>query len=413
MTAEPPSEPIVDTAESQRVLEDFVVGNKELQQLEVLLRKFNLFEALKLVSVEVRHSDFLAYLMDPKQNHGLGDGFLKGFLQSVLRGAANQTVNPIEIDVWNLTGAEVYREWQNIDIFVRDESNRMAVIVENKVQSGEHSDQLARYHRCVSRECNGWRIVPIYLTVEREDPSDDRFIAVGYDTICGLVERLVDLHGKALDNGVRAVMEHYAEMLRRHFVSESEISELCHRIYNKHKQALDLIYEHRPDRLQTVRELLEEWIKRNENLELDHCSKSYVRFIPKRLDTAILRQGSGWTGSGRILLFEADNDPDRLTIRVTIGPGPADTRRRLFDMAVAKQPPFRVSNAKLSDRWNTIVAHKLLTGKAYDLHDDDFRAELEKQWKRFVEKELPGIVHAIAEEKWIHDAASGKATGHS
>ena len=90
-----------------------------------------------------------------------------------------------------------------------------------------------------------------------------------------------------LDRDVRIVIEHYAEMLRRHLVTESEISELCRRIYSKHKQALDLIYEHRPDRQQIVRELLEDWIRQNPDLELDHCSKSYVRFIPKKLDKAV------------------------------------------------------------------------------------------------------------------------------
>jgi len=44
--------------------------------------------------VEVRHSDFLACLLDPKQNHGISDVFLKGLLQSALRGEANQTVTP-------------------------------------------------------------------------------------------------------------------------------------------------------------------------------------------------------------------------------------------------------------------------------------------------------------------------------
>jgi len=408
MTNEPATEPVIDAAKSQRILEDFVVDNKELQQLEILLRKFNLFEALKLVWVDVRHSDFLAYLLDPKQNHGIGDVFLKALLQSVLQGEANQTVTPIDIDVWNLDTAEVYREWQNIDIFVRDESHRLAIIIENKVQSTEHSDQLARYHECVSRECCGWKIVPIYLTVESEKLSDERFIPFGYDQVCALVERLVDLNGKMLDRDVRLVMEHYAEMLRRHLVTESEISDLCRRICSKHKQALDLIYEHRPDRLQIVRELLEGWIKQNHELELDHCSKAYIRFIPKRLDTDVLKQGSGWTSSGRMLLFEAGNDPNHLTLRVIIGPGPTDTRRKLFDLAHAKQPPFKPFS-KFYNQWNTVVAHKLLTAKAYELHDDEFRAELEKQWKHFLEKELPAIVNAVDEESWIHDRATATA----
>ena len=177
---------------------------------------------------------------------------------------------------------------------------------------------------------------------------------------------------------------------------------MCRRIYAKHKQALDLIYEHRPDRQQTVRELLEVWIKQNPELELDHCSKSNIRFISKRLDTDVLKQGSGWTSSGRILLFEASNSEDHVTVRVVIGPGPLETRRKLFEMAHAKQPPFKPFS-KFYDRWNTILAHKLITAKAYDLHDDDFKAELEKQWKRFVEKELPTIVNAIDEASWMHD----------
>jgi hypothetical protein len=186
-------------------------------------------------------------------------------------------------------------------------------------------------------------------------------------------------------------------------MTESEISQLCRRIYVKHKQALDLIYEHRPDRLQMVRDLLEGWIRGNAELELDHCSKASIRFIPKRLDTKILRQGSGWTSTRRMLLFELVNNPNRLALRVYVGPGPSEIRQRLFDVALKNQPPFRPKALKLNEKWNCVFAHKLLTAKAYELHDDEFTAELEKQWKRFLEKELPAIVNAIEEQSWIHD----------
>jgi len=386
---------------AQRTLEEFVANNDDLERLELLLRKFNLFEALKLVWHEVRHSDFLAYLLDPQQNHGLSDRFLKAMLQSAVKGGANSSVTPIDVDVWNLTSAEVHREWQNIDIFVRDETNRLAVIVENKVQSEEHSNQLARYYELVAKEYAGWRIVAIYLTREGDSPSDERFIACGYDQVCDLVEKLVNLNGPMLDNGVRIVVGHYAEMLRRHLVTESEISELCRRIYAKHKQALDLIYEHRPDRQQMVRELLEQWIGKNPDLELDHCTKSYIRFIPKKLDTEMLRQGAGWTSTGRMLLFEFLNTEDNLSVKVVIGPGPTEIRQRLFDAAHAKKPllkPF----AKFYQQWNTIFTHKLLSPKSYELPDGEFTAELEKQLKRFAEKELQEVVGAIDEQTWIH-----------
>jgi len=386
---------------AQRILEEFVTNNDDLEKLELLLRKFNLFEALKLVWHEVRHSDFLAYLLDPKQNHGLSDRFLKALLQSAVKGGANSSVTPIDIDVWNLTSAEVHREWQNIDIFVHDETNRLVVIVENKVQSEEHSNQLARYYELVAKEYAGWRIVAIYLTREGDSPSDERFIACGYDQVCDLVEKLVNLNGPMLDNGVRIVIGHYAEMLRRHLVTESEISELCRRIYAKHKQALDLIYEHRPDRQQMVRELLEGWIGQNPELELDHCTKAYIRFMPKTLDFDVLRQGSGWTPSGRMLLFEIVNTEDSLSAKLLIGPGPTDVRQKLFDAALAKKSVFN-SVSKFYPQWITIFAHKLLSKKSYELPDAEFEEELRKQWNKFSGKELQEVVKAIDEQTWIH-----------
>ena len=400
MNSVPPIAPVADSA-VQRVLEDFVSNNNELEQLEMLLRNFNLFEALKLVWHEVRHSDFLAYLLDPQQNHGLTDRFLKAMLQSAVKGRANSSVTPIDVDVWNLTLAEVHREWHNIDIFVRDEANRLAVIVENKVQSEEHSNQLARYYEMVAKEFTGWSIVAIYLTREGNNPSDERFVALGYEQICELVERLVSLIGPVLDNGVRTVIGHYAEMLRRHIVAESKISELCRRIYAKHRQALDLIYEHRPDRQQMVRELLEGWIEENSDLERDHCTKSYVRFIPKTLDSDVLRQGTGWTPSRRMLLFEVVNTEDSLAAKLVIGPGAADVRQKLFDAALAKKTIFN-SVSKFYPQWITIFAHKLLSKKTYELPDEDFEGELHKQWKRFTEKELKEVVKAIEEQTWIH-----------
>lgn len=42
---------------------------------------FNLFEALGAIRGEVRHSHFLAFLLDPSSTHGLGSEPLKRFLR--------------------------------------------------------------------------------------------------------------------------------------------------------------------------------------------------------------------------------------------------------------------------------------------------------------------------------------------
>ncbi len=72
-----------------KALEDFLVGNRDLERPEALLDRFNILEALGVVRQELRHSDFLAYLMDPRDNHGLGDTFVKRLLQRVLMAAGD------------------------------------------------------------------------------------------------------------------------------------------------------------------------------------------------------------------------------------------------------------------------------------------------------------------------------------
>ena len=66
-------------------LEDFLIDNRELEALEQRLRGFNIFEAIGHVKAEERHSDFLAFLLDPLAPHGLGDDFITRFLQKALK----------------------------------------------------------------------------------------------------------------------------------------------------------------------------------------------------------------------------------------------------------------------------------------------------------------------------------------
>ncbi len=59
----------------------------ELERIEALLNRFNVFETIGFVNQDLMHSNFLASLLDPRQNHGLGDAFLEEdlpFISSLL-----------------------------------------------------------------------------------------------------------------------------------------------------------------------------------------------------------------------------------------------------------------------------------------------------------------------------------------
>jgi len=295
----------------------------------------------------------------------------------------------------------VLREWQGIDIAIRDEASRIAVVIENKIDSTEHSDQLHRYFDLSEKEFPDWRIIGIYLTPEGDRPSDARYVAVSYSKVCAVVEQLAAPTLYAINDEVRLGLRHYAEMLRRYVVAESEISELCRRIYEQHREALDLIYEHRPDRQSAVRQLLEGLVAECSELELDGCSKSYVHFWVKKLDAPSLRQSEGWTPTKRVLLFEFVNDPQELWLRLYIGPGPIEIRRRLYEMAQTKKP-LKPSD-RLRDKWNCIFSRNLMRATSYQKTPEEFERTLRSQWDLFLTHDLPAIVAAIKSERWIFE----------
>src|SRR5690606_23464497 len=115
-----------------------------------------------------------------------------------------------------------------------------------------------------------------------------------YLSVCETIERLAESQTSTLGADVRTLMAHYTQMLRRHIVPESEIADLCRRIYRKHRRALDLVYEYIPDQQGVIREILEEAVRDSRGLDLDYGGKSYIRFVPKAWDVPTLRGGEGW-----------------------------------------------------------------------------------------------------------------------
>jgi hypothetical protein len=104
------------------VLQEFVMNNHELEELEDKLQEFNIFEVLGMIKQEIKHSNFLSWLLNPKENQFIGDYLLKRLLKKVaFIGQQNGIgeVTPIDIDVWDLNQMNVYREWNNIDLYWR------------------------------------------------------------------------------------------------------------------------------------------------------------------------------------------------------------------------------------------------------------------------------------------------------
>lgn len=67
-----------------RILDKFLVDNTELEELSAKLAIFNIFGVLRIEEAEIRHSNVMAWLLDPQGSHGLGQAFLRRVLSTIL-----------------------------------------------------------------------------------------------------------------------------------------------------------------------------------------------------------------------------------------------------------------------------------------------------------------------------------------
>ena len=72
------------TDADEAALRDFLLDEDCLEKLIPWTGKFNIFDVLKISRTEIRHSNMLGWLLDPNENHGLGDKFLKALFKIVL-----------------------------------------------------------------------------------------------------------------------------------------------------------------------------------------------------------------------------------------------------------------------------------------------------------------------------------------
>lgn len=390
----------------KKALEAFLLDNPELTKLEALLDEFNIFEAIGAVRQEVRHSDFLAFLLNPQERHRLGTTFVQQFLQATLRLAEGDgPVTPVDLSLGEFDDLQVFREWQFIDILLLDETNRLAVIIENKVGSSEHSQQLQRYWRLVQQRFPGFSILGLFLTPDGREPTDERYLPIDYALIHNLINELTATRSSTMGADVTILLHHYGQMLRRHIMPDSDIAQLAQRIYKKHHRALDLIFEHRPDLQADLRSFLENMIAETPGMILEDSTKTYIRCCPDAWETPLLRRGNGWVSSNRMLLLEFVNSPGRLFVKVTIGPGPQPLRKQLVELAVANVPPFSISErraASIQGSYKTIYSYDILNANDYEGTTlEDLTPKVQRKWENFVENALPKLTAVLQAANWL------------
>src|SRR3954465_10560116 len=122
-----------------------LIDDTDFQSLDARFGRFNLFEAVGAVRGELRHSDFLSFILSPGRSHGLGSLPLQRLLRAILARTPidRRPLRSLEIAVGDLDGAVVYRERDRIDLLVEVRALKLVVAIENKIRARAGEGQLA------------------------------------------------------------------------------------------------------------------------------------------------------------------------------------------------------------------------------------------------------------------------------
>lgn len=314
----------VNQQRNEEAIKAFLLDINCLDALKPWISKVNIFEILKVSRAEIRHSNILAWLLNANENHGLDDRFIRAIMHKLVQNYQNKAyfdfkkISILKLLTLDYSNFTVVREWNNIDILLFSNENKLVICIENKIGSGEHGNQLKRYKTKIEEaypEDDGYNAIYIYLTPEKDLPSDtDNWIPFSYGEILIILKDLIE--EKKLESSIKLIIENYMDILRRFVVKDKELVDICMNIYKKHRQALDLIFENKPDVGNLVADIIKEYLsnKSSENGEIifepDYSAKTIQRFSTEMFNEIfppIPDVQGGW-GNGRNYFWEIINN---------------------------------------------------------------------------------------------------------
>ncbi|WP_286733037.1 MULTISPECIES: PD-(D/E)XK nuclease family protein [Sphingobacterium] len=209
--------------------------DEHFQKLKALLQRPNIFQILKLDRYEIRHSNFIAWLLNPNEKHGLGTLFLDKVLGDL-----------IPKEVLSKRGAFKWIKREsinNIDLFIQFDD--LIVAIENKFDSGEHSDQLTNYREYVDQHfLHISNRFFVFLTPGGKlTISNNEYKIYSYATIAKHLNHI--LTDKTININVhsRIYIEDYLKAIQATLMKTNPENLLAAQLYNQYKDVFDFVKE--------------------------------------------------------------------------------------------------------------------------------------------------------------------------
>jgi len=364
--------------------EDFLADDQVRNFLR-LSNDVNIFSILELD--EYRHSNLLAWLLDPRGSHLHGDLYVKALLYAAHEAMADSGESNPFLKSWNyrtlesthLTNALVYREFaldsnNRIDLAIYDPDHDILFLVETKLDSRHDASQLRRYERLARGFAKHVRhvvLVFIHPFIQEAEKAPAPWIALTYDWLQRALEERLH-YDLAENHHLNQLLQFYIDWLceRYSFRNEVQYQYAAHHVSSHHSDFLD----HVRTAVRPPAQELTEVIRGDEiqKLYARHTEKfdylfrySYWAYIGERIKASLPEHGIAFHFTRRMLEVHCEAwrqlyaEPSADNYWIWIGirelqPSEPKLASRTFDIRL-RFSPDRLSDAA-KDRLYTIFS---------------------------------------------------------
>ncbi len=243
--------------EQIEIIQNFIFNDEVqsiLSQINDNVMDFNILEITGMEYQEIKYSNILSWFLGDNE-HNLKYMILEDFLKKIIDENLAMKNKDILQEYIYLSKIKknimIYREKNNIDLLLVDGANKIIITIENKVYANERIEggdggQLKKYEDIInSLYDDSWNKFFIFLTINLETPSRDNWLKANHQMIVDVLENI--LKTKELSIKTKIIFESYIDMLKRSgIVTDEKLKELCRKIWQENKEALEIIYQNQP-----------------------------------------------------------------------------------------------------------------------------------------------------------------------
>ena len=243
----------------RKALINLILKDECLSYLSSKKSEANIYRLLKVDRVEIRHSNMLAWLLDPNENHNMGNTFLRELIKSILK-KSKEDIDEKELERqvvdWTLNDFEnvrVKREvpidknnkrGKKIDIILTAEAggDKYLLAIENKVDAKESLAQTPTYRKKIAKSYDDYENkMFVFLTPHGESAEDVCWHKLSYDDVVESLE--VAKERGDLSERNRLIIDDYINVIKREIIGDEELSEKCNEICENHPDAIKLVLQ--------------------------------------------------------------------------------------------------------------------------------------------------------------------------